>query len=339
MKDCDGVKLKAGDDVIFFTSKLVRRPAKVIGRDELDVDRISCMIKGDPFPVGILPANLKKGKGNMSTTAVKPDRKELRKQAKALKIDGYQEMSTKQLAKAIAAHGTNGKSKVTPPKKTKRGQTKADKGEPVTPSQKAKAAKSKAKTKTEKPAKSKKSKAKAAPATEGNSINPFRPDTNNYLFTEAFLKGGVRSKIIEKLLKKVQFRPWAKKLKDIDPAHEMDKRMLMCTHQLQHKHGFTVVHYGGRGPEKASVRVFPPGVEVPAELVAKAKLINGVKPGEAPKKAKRTTKKTAKAPATKKKAASKPKASTTKPKKAGAAKKATKATKAKKTTKKAKAKK
>jgi len=313
LRDKNGAPLKAGDEVFFVTGVGVLAPAVVQGRDNLAVDRISCMIKDDPFPVGVLPDYLIK-KEDMPNK-VKPDRKELRKQAKALKIKGYEEMTGKQLIAAIAKATDNGKTTKVP-----RGHTKADKGEPVTPAQKAKAGKGKTSkatsTKKNKTAKAKSAiKDKMQPTVAENG-NPFRPGTNNFLFTEQFLKGGVRAKLIEKLIKKVTFRPWAKKLKDIDPAHEMDKRMLMCTHQLQHKHQFTVVHYGGRGPEKASIRVFPPGVDVPAELVAKATMINGVRPGQEKKvKAKKTTKKAAaakKAPATKK-AASKPKASTTKP--------------------------
>lgn len=313
LQDQFGNKLRRDNEVIFISDTGSRRLGIVKGRDLVDFARVSVIIEGDPFPVGILPANLiKKGYDKMPATQVKTDKKALRSEAKKLKISDYKEMTVKELKAAIKAASNNGSGKVSGTHKVPRGQTKVDKGKPVKPSEKKAAKKTAAKTKEA--------------ASNGN---PFRPGSNNFYITEEFIKGGNRAKMIQRLLKKIKFRPYARKEKDLDPAFEMDKRIMMAAHQLQHKHNFTIVHVG-RGAEKSTIRAFPPGVKVPAELKAKATKIN--KPGDpirTPKRTKKAVKSSRKSPgaATNARKASKKAPST---KTAAKSRKSTKKAKAKK---------
>lgn len=321
MVDQENHRLSGGDAVSFLVpSAGVGRNAYVVGRDRVDQDRVSIQIVGDPFPVGVLPDFLKKGHDHkVAKTQERPGRKEMRKLAAELSIDGWEQMTGDAMWAAILKAQktttgkapskdkakTNGHGKVT---KAPRGKTKADKGEPVTPSQKAKAEK---KSKTKK-AKTEKVEKVDRPVAENG--NPFRPGSHSFLMTEMFLKGGLRSKMIDTLIKKVELHPWAKKAKNIDPRFEMDKRMLMAIHQLRHKYGFTVVVYGGRGPEKGGFKVFPPGEAVPADWKAKALSINGKRVGEDGTVKPKATKKKVVKGKTARKPASKPKAEKSKPK-------------------------
>lgn len=286
--DQEATRLLAGDAITFLVpERSIARNGYVVGRDSARVGAVSVQLVGDPFPVGVLPANLKKGHNAKMAKTEAPDRKEMRKTAKKLGILEWEGMTEKQLAAeikltlAVAPAKTNGKAKTV---KVPRGETKADKGEPVTPSQKAKAekkGKSTPKTKAKKTA----PKSKPKPADESREVaengNPFRVGSNAYKHTELLIKGGLRSKIIERLLKQIEFKPWGGKKapkKAADLAATMDKRVLMTAHQLQHLYGFTIV-ICGRGPEKSTMQAFPPDVKVPSALAAKASLINGVKPG------------------------------------------------------------
>jgi hypothetical protein len=323
MVDQNNHRLREGDEVSFLMSdRRVGRNAYVIGRDQVDAERISIQLVGDPFPVGVLPVFLKKGHDQemAAQTQERPDRKELRKLAQKIGIKDWEDMSSaqiwKQIQKAQAKESSNGK--VAKPKKVPRGQAKTDRGEPVTPTEKAKAAK-----KTRKSTKKAPKTTRVVEPEVAENGNPFRPGSNAFLMTEMFLKGGVRGKMIDRLIKKIEFHPWAKKAKSIDPRHEMDKRMLMAIHQLQHKYGFTVVYYGGRGPEEGCIRVFPPDVAVPADLKAKAIAINGERTDGKKAKPRPTAKKVTKGKKLRK-AASGPKASKAKPRTAKKTRKATK---------------
>lgn len=189
-------------------------------------------------------------------------------------------------------------------KKVPRGQTKHDKGEP-TPLQKAKA-KSKVKAKPQAEAPKSKPAKKAAPvkaekakttkkvapkaetkvakrtikpaATAANG-NPFRDGSNSWLITEALLKGGSRSKMIDKLLKKIDFNPTKKKInKKFNHRFEMDKRVLMTAHMLRKDHGFTI-ELSGRGPESGTIKATPPSPKTnkPKPAAGKAKTTKKVK--------------------------------------------------------------
>lgn len=315
--DQENHRLRAGDQVSFIVPATgVVRTAFVVGRDKANEERISVQIAGDPFPVGVLsehlivgsnPPKTKRGKKVAKTETI--DRKELRKTAKSLSIPEWESMDEAALSKAIkeaqdgdvptkATAKKNGKGKVGKVTKKPRGETKFDEPEAKRKAAVEKIVKAKNKVKKadkklkDAKASSKKStKAKAAKKNQSfksikepvafEGTNPFREKSHSWYITEALIKGGLRAKMIDKLLKKIEFHPWGgKKAKDLDHYFTMDKRILMVVHQLQYKYGFTIVHYGeGRGPEKGSIQVFPPGVAVPAKLKSIARTINGERVG------------------------------------------------------------
>lgn len=252
---------------------------------------IEITLGSDPFPVNVpfqqVTLLTKKGKASkeMVRTEERPSRKELRKQADALGIDGWAEMSTDELVAAIAEADTDdnepapkakkkkGKKGKIVNKKAPRGHTKNDEpeDEPAKPAKAAKVAK-----------------APAAPAApSGRRIepdetgNPFRKGSNLYLITVELIKGGKRMSMIDRLNKKIDLHPWAKKAKDLNPVFEMDKRMLLTKNLLLKEYGFTF-ETSGRGPENGTIKAFPPGAQKAAAKATKAS-----KPATATKTAKK----------------------------------------------------
>lgn len=169
-------------------------------------------------------------------TDTKPSPRELRRQAKALKIRGWEDMSTKQLAKAVEAKG----------------------GEVPTQSTKTKSStKAKSNGKADKPAKSTKTKSKAKDddAEIAENGNPFKEGTNLWYITEQLIKGGKRSDMVRRLKKQIELRPRTN-ADDFDLDYEMDRRVLIIGQLLRNKHGFDVEREG-RGPD-AEIVATPP---------------------------------------------------------------------------------
>jgi hypothetical protein len=171
-------------------------------------------------------------------TATKPSARELRKQAKALRIRGWEDMNTAELSSAIEA---------------------ASEDEAPAPRRaKATAAKATAKKSTGRTPVSSKTpaqKAKAAPAEVAENGNPFKEGTNLWYITEELIGGGKRSAMVKRLKKKIELKPRTN-TEDFDLDFELDRRVLIIGQLLRKDHGFTVTREG-RGPDATIVAEAP----------------------------------------------------------------------------------
>lgn len=197
---------------------------------------VEILINKDPYTVYADHRQLEliEGKKEMPT-ATKTPAKELRRQAKNLGIQGFMEMGRNELESAIVSV-ENG--------------NKADKQRTEK-----KPAKTK-KVKVTKEAKAKK--VRTAPARvrkEQTGPNPFRPGTNLWHISEALMKGGKRSTLVQKLLPKLEYNPRLK-TQDFDPVIETDRRLKVVGYLLKNRYNFTYEHVG-RG-EDATIKVVPP---------------------------------------------------------------------------------
>lgn len=180
---------------------------------------------------GIDPTTHRRSSENMAKTGTGPSPKELRRQAKALRISGWEDMDRAELKRAIKKAGA------TPGEATK---SKSDK------------ATSKKAPKGKKAAKPSKSK---SDDDEDDGPNPFRAGTNLFHITEELMKGGKRSSMVKRLSKKIELKP-RKNKKDFDETAELDRRVLIVGQILRNEHGFEVTREG-RGTDATIVAVPP----------------------------------------------------------------------------------
>lgn len=238
----------------------------IVESDHILGRMVNARVEGDPFPCYLDHRQLEIT-GEIREMARKSAR-ELRKQAKSLGIEGYLDMDIEELEASIAATGEGDVA-------TEERTTKSKAGKDTTKSKKTKVKKAKVAEaeveeeaeEEEKPAKSKKAKKAAksadkpenkakAPSPEGP--NPFRPGTNLWYVTEALMKGGKRSKLVDKLVNsgKLEFNP-RKKADGFEERKEIDRRLKVVGYILRDKHGFTY-ESEGRG-EDAFIKATPPG--------------------------------------------------------------------------------
>ena len=262
----------------------------------------------------------------------KTDAKQLRKTAQALGIEGYEDMSAKKLAKAIAKAEKKAskseaapKAKTTPKKATAAKKTAAPK---KAAAPKATAAKGKTKATSKKDASKPKGKPGPKPRDIKPGENPYRPGTGMH-FAFAILKaGGTRRVMAQKLAKKTQIHPHSRAGNTTEADY--DKRLILTSQDLEKNHGWGVLR-DGRGLD-GKLRIFPPGETVPEPKGKKTKAPAKSAAGKAPAKKATAAKKTAakKAPAKKAAAKKAPAKKTAAPKKAAAKKAPAKKTAAKK---------
>lgn len=227
-------RYQEGDQVWFWPGlngqRKHRRPA--VFKAYLLDDIVSVILSNDPFsvcvylhqiaPQGAQSPSETEGEVQMSssTEVVKPTTKELRRQAKTLKVEGWEDMGPKALTKAIKDAG--GKVKV-------------------------KAAKSAAA-----PEKAASKKADKTEATEGSGEsgqNPFKEGTNLWHITEEIFKGGKRSAMVKRLKKKITLNPRDRAGEDFDEDYQLDRRILIVGQILRKDHGFDVVRDGRSAAE------------------------------------------------------------------------------------------
>lgn len=215
----------------------------------------------DPIPKYTDHRTLERAEGdrNTMTTATAPSAKELRREAKRLGIEGYEDMTREELTNAVKTTGsadTDTKTRTSAPK------AKAEPAPKRRPAKKAPAEKStSAKPKSTKAAKAEKAPAKKAPAAKAAKAapegpNPFRPNTNLWHITEALMRGGKRSALVERLLPKLEYNPRVQSEADFDPRLETDRRLKVVGYLLKNRFGFEYIH-DGRGPD-ATIKVIPP---------------------------------------------------------------------------------
>lgn len=241
-------------------------------------------LEGDPFTVCVSSEQVtinntspieteEVSKMPSTATATKPSAKELRRKAKSLGIQDWEEMSLKQLTAAVAEAEKAASKKGT--KSTSKKGKKARAVEPVaededdedTDEDEEEEAPVKTKSKKTAAAKSKKAPAKKAATKKvaadedddedelPENGNPFRNKSNLWYIAEEVIKGGKRSKMVGRLKKKITLNPRSGKA-DFDETAELDRRVLIVGQILKNEHGFEVTREG-RGPDATIVAVAP----------------------------------------------------------------------------------
>lgn len=254
-------------------------------------------LEGDPFAVRVEMSQLscnQTGKsvssppqGNKARTRKdsqlsKTDAKQLRKDAQALGIEGYEDMSIKKLAKAVAKAEKKA-AKSTPKKAVAKKAPAAKKPAAKKTAPKAKAA---AKPKTDKP----KGKPGPKPRVVEPGENPYRPGTAMHVAFGILKTGGTRRVMAQKLAKKAQIHPHSRAGNTTEADY--DKRLILTSQHLQKNFGWGVSR-DGRGLD-GKLKIFPPGAAVPE---AKGKKAPAAKPAAKKAPAKKVAAK--KAPAKK----------------------------------------
>lgn len=277
--------------------------------------KVDLIIGSDPFPVTVLLSqvsackasgkNVESSKkvrnrsGSINRKGRKPmksEAKELRKQAQALGIEGWESMGRVEMRAAVKnaqkAKGKPAKAEAEKPvaTKVKPAAKKSTKAKKTTAAKKSAPAKSKpAKTKPKatatKPAKAEKPEAgsdvtlaKSHPKpTPEHGENPFRKNSNLFRIAKLLLKGGSRRALASKLSEQVSLHPYQKGDDDVELL-DFDKRLLLGAQTMRDTYGYGISRTG-RGMD-GSILVFVPGG--PTDPRARA---NGAK------KAKATTKK------------------------------------------------
>lgn len=182
-------------------------------------------------------------------TKTKPSAKLLRREAKALGVSGWEDMSLSELEAAVEA--ASGKA---------RKAAKKDKGRKPSEEALAESTKSATATKAAKKA-SKPAKASKKSDDDDDEVaengNPYRPDSNLHAIAEELIRGGKRKDMVKRLKKKIELAPRQRAGADYDVDYEIDRRLLIVGQLLRKDHGFEVER-GGRGPADATIKATPP---------------------------------------------------------------------------------
>lgn len=215
--------------------------------DERDEDVVS---RANRKPPVMKRVQLKKENTKTMPTSTKPNVRELRRQAKALKIAGWSDMDTEELTAAIEAHESNGSKP-----KSRATKAAAEVGRTAKKTTRATTAK-----KGSTPVSTKTAKAKAKAADEGEEMaengNPYKPGTNLFEITEELIRGGKRADMVKRLKRKIELNPRTES-DEYDTDAELDRRVLIVGQLLRRDHGFEVVREG-RGPEDGTIVATPP---------------------------------------------------------------------------------
>lgn len=308
--------MKQGDAVMFKPKKGRPMLAEVAFTPIKNATKVEIIIGTDPFPVDVPVSQVSacepngkvvrspkvrkdrastKGPGKMApATKDKPSAKQLRTQAQGLGIKGWEDMTRKELRRAIRKASSNGTSadkpaKAATPKETTpvtkaRPKTKAAAAKAKTSKSKPKAAATKPKASKPKVTKAAAKKAAVVKSTKstkaaipgvkdvGNGItlhdgptpkatpavgeNPFRKNSNLHRVAKLLLKGGVRRSLAEKLKAQVDLHPYQKAKKDVSLS-DFDKRLLLGAGTMRDEYGYGIQRTG-RGIE-GRILVFVPG--------------------------------------------------------------------------------
>lgn len=291
-------KLLMKDDTVYFHTHHGNKRQGVVTMDLGLTKKVGVLLEGDPFSVA-LSANRLEKVANISHTmkvkgkqppkgarrmpaAEKVSGKELRKQAKSLGIDGWDEMSRKELEAAIAAaadddefddedevldedeelededEDSDDSDEDEDEDSDEDLDDEEDEEEEEAPKVSKKRTKPAAKAKKATAPAKKTSTKKAAPATKKGKTtkkatkrtvevaengNPYRPGSNLYLIAEELLRGGKRSQIVKRLHSKMSFRPRV----DSGEEYEMEivnSRLDLVIRQLRKDHGWDITREG-----------------------------------------------------------------------------------------------
>lgn len=215
--------LKAGDALQFLPSgRPGKREGRFIGKSKKGVSLV--LLKGDPFAVEINDDQLRlvsNKKEEVMATISDMNVKELRNRAIKYGIEGYEDMSIKDLRTAVTAIV---KVKTKAKSKTTRDESKVKTTQKTT--------KTKVKPSTKK--KTASTKAKSTASKNG----AFRPGSQRAIIAEVLAKGGLVTKIRDEVKTKLSLVG-----RDGKPYPDLDKEILrrinMVAIDLSKDHGFT----------------------------------------------------------------------------------------------------
>lgn len=237
-------------------------PAKVVSPN-ISKGEIEVNIAGDPYPVLVKANQLLKVREDIVAESTSAAIRKFSKRAKLLGIRGYQNMTEKELKRAvrreedsfedIAKPSSKKKAKSKPSSKPKAKTTKPA----AKPSKKAKVKATNGTSKTTTKKKVSKEKAKVA-LKAGDPANPFRHGSNSWKMAEELLKGGKRSDMIKRLRKTMPLHPWSKD-KETEPVKAYNKRLLLTAAAMERDHGFKIKSEG-RGTS-GTLKAIPPGAK------------------------------------------------------------------------------
>jgi hypothetical protein len=209
-------------------------------------------------------------------TGTKVSTKELRKKAKSLGIEDWQDMTVEELQAAVdAAEDEDGVEEEEEETEEEEDEEEEEEEEPVakTKVKKSKTKKGKVKkstgpsTKTDKKTKVKKGKVKKGTAKKtkvkasgGSPKNPFREGSNSHIYVEALKKGGTKQDLIDDLMDEVDLKPRVplKERNEADTNKERDEKIIegrlnSIARLLEDEFGWKVTKERGRdGNIKAS---------------------------------------------------------------------------------------
>ena len=222
---------------------------------------VEVKVSSDPFTVWVehdrLESTRPQGKHTEKEhTMPNATAKELRKQARELELDGWESMDRDELAAAIAkASGDEDEDEVDDEEVEEDDAEAEDSDDEDTEDEESDD------DEEDEPVKPTKKASKKAVSTreEPEGDNPYRPKTNLWHMCELLMKGGTRSKMVDKLMKIIDIEPRSKakrKLTDEEIRSEIDYRLVRTTQDLAKEHGF-VIEKDGRGIE-SKVKAIPP---------------------------------------------------------------------------------
>lgn len=253
-----------------------------------DQDIVLIQLAGDPFAVcvytkQIRPTTEKENKMSPSATKEKPKAKDLRRKAKALGVDGWEDMSLDELiaavdkaeAKDAKKSGKKSTKKAAAPvvdedddededdededdedddddededeapAKSKRSSKKSAAAKKSTSKSKASKSKDKASSKSGKKSGKSSKKAAAKPEREvAENGNPYAEGTNLWHMAEALIEGGKVKTLVKKLRKKVQINARTRDYDEDSLNAELQRRLIIVSQHLRNDFGFEMEKEG-----------------------------------------------------------------------------------------------
>jgi hypothetical protein len=232
---------------------------------------IEVRVASDPFPTMVnqdqVESTEKRSTKKMPTTKA-PTAKELRSKAKALEIEGWEDMDRDELLEAIdaadeeAEDEDEGTDEDTDEEEEDEDEEPAPRARKSTakkaPAKKAAAAKKAPAKKADaaKKAPAKKAARRVADEDEQEGPNPYREGSNLWHMCQELMKGGKRSSMVTRLQRKIDLKPSKRGGRSYDVEGEIDYRLVRVCQDLTNNHGF-IIEKEGRGPEQ-KVKAIPP---------------------------------------------------------------------------------
>ena len=249
---------------------------------------VSVRLDTDPYDVCVTSEYVRKSTADsktnpnkestkMPTTATKPKARELRREAKALGVEGWEDMDLDELIAAVEEAKEGAKpAKKSAAKKGKKAapvvedddededdededdeddeededdepapkSKKSSKKAAAKPAKKASKAVAKASGKDKAATKKVAKKAKDDDEDLPENGNPFQQGSNLYWMAEELIKGGKRSSMVKRLSKKITLKPRTREFTEEEELKEIDRRLVIVSQVLRNDHGFEMEREG-----------------------------------------------------------------------------------------------